>query len=284
MSSPTPLSAAETAFHRLLWDTHDSLVSWACGAATAVLEHLPPGRERSGYHHDVSYHPDGGVTHELVELDSGLPVCFVYEGADGISPRQLLSVLARDPRTLHQRHRRRRLAGRRGRHPTATRWWCGDVGQGEPARSPPAGVGHRGSARRRRPGANLLRRRIALLSWLPPEGTPKKAAPRPLGAGRVPLVGVPTPAGGDTVMIAIESTSTEHDIAALPMPPAAAPQSPYEVAGPTSSPGPTATPTPSLSRSRSSMPSARSRASALSPPSTTPAASSPSSPRSSPCR
>ena len=57
---------------------------------------------------------------------------------------------------------------------------------------------------------------------------PKKAAPRPLGAGRVPLVGVPTPAGGDTVMIAIESTSTEHDIAALPMPPAVAPQSPYE--------------------------------------------------------
>ena len=83
MSSPTPLSAAETAFHRLLWDTHDSLVSWACGAATAVLDHLPPGRERSGYHHAVSYHPDGGITHELVELDSGLPVCLVYEGFDG---------------------------------------------------------------------------------------------------------------------------------------------------------------------------------------------------------
>lgn len=57
---------------------------------------------------------------------------------------------------------------------------------------------------------------------------PKKAALRPLGAGRVPLVGVPTPAGGDTFMIAIESTSTEPQIAALPLASAAPPQSPYE--------------------------------------------------------
>jgi hypothetical protein len=83
MSSPTPLSAAETALHRLLWDTRDSLASWACGAATAVLKQLPPNYERSGYRHDVSHHPDGVVAHELVELDSSLPVCLVYEWADG---------------------------------------------------------------------------------------------------------------------------------------------------------------------------------------------------------
>ena len=83
MSSPTTLSSAERAFHRLLWDRHDSLMSWACRAATAVLEHLPPNCERSGYRHDTHQQPDGVVLHELVELDSRLPICFFYESTDG---------------------------------------------------------------------------------------------------------------------------------------------------------------------------------------------------------
>jgi hypothetical protein len=85
MSSLVTLFSAERAFHRLLWDTHDSLVSWASDAVTAVLEHLPPNCERSGYRHDTCQRPDGVVLHQLVELDSGLPVCFFYESGDGYS-------------------------------------------------------------------------------------------------------------------------------------------------------------------------------------------------------
>ena len=80
MSSPT---SAEIALHRLLWAPQNSLASWASNAATAVLEQLPAHCERSGYRHDVSTDRAGIVTHELVELDSSLPVCLVYERADG---------------------------------------------------------------------------------------------------------------------------------------------------------------------------------------------------------
>ena len=80
MSSPT---SAETELHRLLWAPQNSLASWATSAATAVLEQLPVHCERSGYRHDVSTDGAGIVTHELVELDSSLPVCLLYERADG---------------------------------------------------------------------------------------------------------------------------------------------------------------------------------------------------------
>jgi hypothetical protein len=80
MSKPT---SAETILHRLLWARQDSLASWACSAATAVLEQLPPNCERSGYRHDVSSRRKGVVAHKLVDLDSSLPVCLVYEWADG---------------------------------------------------------------------------------------------------------------------------------------------------------------------------------------------------------
>jgi hypothetical protein len=80
MFAPT---AAEQALQRLLWDSHDSLARWACSAATAVLDALPPNCERSGYRHDVTCGRDGFVAHELVDLDSRLAVCLVYEWADG---------------------------------------------------------------------------------------------------------------------------------------------------------------------------------------------------------
>ena len=80
MSSPT---SAEIALHRLLWAPQNSLASWASNAATAVLEQLPVDCERSGYRHDVSTDRAGVVTHELVDLESSLPVCLVYERVDG---------------------------------------------------------------------------------------------------------------------------------------------------------------------------------------------------------
>ena len=80
MTSPT---SAEIILHRLLWASQNSLASWASNAATAVLEQLPAHCERSGYRHDVSNDRPGIVTHELVERDSSLPVCLVYERVDG---------------------------------------------------------------------------------------------------------------------------------------------------------------------------------------------------------
>ena len=80
MTSPT---SAEIALHRLLWAPQNSLASWASNATTAVLEQLPAHCERSGYRHDVSTDRAGVVTHELVDLESSLPVCLLYERADG---------------------------------------------------------------------------------------------------------------------------------------------------------------------------------------------------------
>jgi hypothetical protein len=67
----------------LLWAPSDSLASWATVAATAVIDSLPPGAERAGYRHDLSRDAAGVLIHELVDLESGLPVCLVYERADG---------------------------------------------------------------------------------------------------------------------------------------------------------------------------------------------------------
>jgi hypothetical protein len=80
MPSPT---SAETELHRLFWARQNSLASWATSAAAAVLEQLPVHSERSGYRHDTSTDRAGIVTHELVELDSSLPVCLVFERVDG---------------------------------------------------------------------------------------------------------------------------------------------------------------------------------------------------------
>lgn len=73
----------QTALHRLLWAPTNSLASWALAAASVVIKSLPPSAARAGYRHDV--HEDGcGINvHELVELESGLPVCVIYERSDG---------------------------------------------------------------------------------------------------------------------------------------------------------------------------------------------------------
>ena len=79
----SPSTSAEIALHRLLWAPQNSLASWASNAASAVLQQLPTHCERSEYRDDVSTDRAGVVTHELVELDSSLPVCLIYERADG---------------------------------------------------------------------------------------------------------------------------------------------------------------------------------------------------------
>jgi hypothetical protein len=72
------------ALHRLLWGPANSLASWALDAASLVIESLAPSSARAGYRHDVDVDDAGGVTvHELVELESGLPICVIYERSDG---------------------------------------------------------------------------------------------------------------------------------------------------------------------------------------------------------
>ena len=78
-TSPDP----QTALHRLLWAPQNSLTTWASDAACVVIDQLPVGIERAGYRHDVSVDAAGVVTHELVDLESSLPVCLLYERRDG---------------------------------------------------------------------------------------------------------------------------------------------------------------------------------------------------------
>lgn len=73
----------QTAFHRLLWAPENSLATWATEAACAVLDLLPVGIERGGYRHDIERDDAGVTTHELVELESSLAVCLIYEHRDG---------------------------------------------------------------------------------------------------------------------------------------------------------------------------------------------------------
>ena len=84
---PSPGFAAinpPPALHRLLWAPANSLASWALDAASLVIESLPPSSARAGYRHDVEVDDAGGINvHELVELESGLPVCVIYERSDG---------------------------------------------------------------------------------------------------------------------------------------------------------------------------------------------------------
>lgn len=83
MDSPTASSVPWAALQRLLWAPQNSLASWASSAGAAVLDQLPAYCERSGYRHDVSTDSAGVVTHELIDLESSLPVCLVYERPDG---------------------------------------------------------------------------------------------------------------------------------------------------------------------------------------------------------
>ena len=84
MSSQTgTASDAQTALYRLLWAPQNSLGAWATEAGSAVIDHLPVGMERAGYRHDRTVDDSGLVTHELVDLESSLPVCLVYERRDG---------------------------------------------------------------------------------------------------------------------------------------------------------------------------------------------------------
>ena len=78
-TSPDP----QTPLHRLLWAPQNSLTTWASDAACVVIDQLPVGIERAGYRHDVSVDAAGVVTHELVDLESSLPVCLMYERRDG---------------------------------------------------------------------------------------------------------------------------------------------------------------------------------------------------------
>lgn len=73
----------QTSLHRLLWAPQNSLSTWAGDAACIVIDQLPVGIERAGYRHDVSVDAAGVVTHELVDLESSLPVYLMYERRDG---------------------------------------------------------------------------------------------------------------------------------------------------------------------------------------------------------
>jgi hypothetical protein len=97
-TSPDP----QTALHQLLWAPQNSLATWADDAACIVIDQLPVGIERAGYRHDVSVDAAGVVAHELVDLESSLPVCLMYERRERFSDRGVLPALAGDPTALRR--------------------------------------------------------------------------------------------------------------------------------------------------------------------------------------
>jgi len=71
--------------HDRFWEHTSNLAAWACAAARAAVDGLDIGAERAGYRHAVNTTVDGVVTHELVEIFSGLTVYVCHRRPSGES-------------------------------------------------------------------------------------------------------------------------------------------------------------------------------------------------------
>ncbi len=67
------------------WKHTTDLAAWACAAARSAVDGLDIGSARAGYRHVVNTTLDGVVTHELVEIASGLTVYVCYRRPSGES-------------------------------------------------------------------------------------------------------------------------------------------------------------------------------------------------------
>ena len=66
--------------HDRFWEHTSNLAAWACVAAHSAIDGLDIGAKRAGYRHLVNTTLDDMVTHELVEIVSGLTVYVCHRG------------------------------------------------------------------------------------------------------------------------------------------------------------------------------------------------------------